>query len=58
MYKDIQKQVLGTMEIDKLTVSNEALQINRYFLRGLLTSNEAIQKIVEKYSYKKRGGWN
>ena len=58
MYKDIQRQVKGTMDIDKLTVSNEALQINRYFLRGLLTSQEAIQKIVERYSYKKRGVWN
>lgn len=46
---NIQKNVLATLAIEGLKPSNKAIEINLKFLKGNITSQEAIKKIKEVY---------
>jgi len=47
--QDIERQTLATMNHEFLQPSEAAIEINRQFLEGKITSNEAIDKIKKKY---------
>lgn len=47
--ESIIKNVTATLAIEGLKPSEEAVNINRQFLEGNISSNEAIRRIKEKY---------
>ena len=48
-YKAIQRNVEGNLKHENIKASNTAKNINRQFLQGNITSNEAIKKIINIY---------
>ena len=45
----IQKNVAGTLAIERLQASDWMIKVNKQFLEGKLTSQEVIQKTKSKY---------
>lgn len=48
--EDIIRNVTATLAIEGLKPSKEAVNINREFLEGNISSEEAIKRIKEKYT--------
>ena len=48
-YKSIQKNVEGNLKHENIKVSNIAKNINMEYLKGNITSNEAVERIKKYY---------
>lgn len=47
--KEIQRNVLATLAVENIKPSDKAIAINSQYLKGIITSQEAIKKIKEVY---------